>query len=71
MSVSVPLLRAAQACAMLAGRDYVLPDDIRKMAPSVLCHRFILTPEARMKNTSPLSVLNALIQSVPVPGGRR
>ena len=67
----IALLRAAQACAMLAGRDYVLPDDIRKMAPSVLCHRFILTPEARMKNTSPLSVLNALIQSVPVPGGRR
>ena len=67
---SIALLRAAQACAMLSGRDYVLPDDIRHMALPVLSHRLILTPEARMKGVSAQQVLAQLLDTVPVPTGR-
>ena len=67
---SIALLRAAQACALLSGRDYVLPDDIRHMALPVLSHRLILTPEARMKGVSAQQVLSQLIETVPVPTGR-
>ena len=66
----IALLRAAQASALISGRDYVLPDDIRRMAPNVLCHRFILTPEARMKNRRPEEILDQLFNAVPVPGSR-
>ncbi|NLB38332.1 MAG: hypothetical protein GX810_03665, partial [Clostridiales bacterium] len=57
-----------QACAVLAGRDYVLPDDVRQMALSVLSHRLILTPEARMKGYSAENILRQLIDTLPVPG---
>ncbi len=67
---SIALLRAAQACALLSNRDYVLPDDIRHMAPPVLSHRLILTPEARMKGVSSQQVLAQLLDTVPVPTGR-
>ena len=67
---SIALLRAAQACALLSGRDYVLPDDIRHMALPVLSHRLVLTPEARMKGISASQVLSQLIETVPVPTGR-
>ncbi len=67
---SIALLRAAQASALLSGRDYVLPDDIRRMALPVLSHRLILTPEARMKGVSAQQVLSQLIDTVPVPAGR-
>lgn len=67
---SIALLRAAQACALLSGRDYVLPDDIRHMALPVLAHRLVLTPEARMKGISASQVLSQLIDTVPVPTGR-
>ncbi len=67
---AIALLRAAQACALLSGRDYVLPDDIRHMALPVLSHRLILTPEARMKGVSAPQVLSQLLDSIPVPAGR-
>ena len=67
---SIALLRAAQACALLSSRDYVLPDDIRHMALPVLSHRLILTPEARMKGVSSQQVLAQLLDTVPVPTGR-
>ena len=67
---SIALLRAAQACALLSNRDYVLPDDIRHMALPVLSHRLILTPEARMKGVSAQQVLVQLLDTVPVPTGR-
>lgn len=67
---TIALLRAAQACALLSGRDYVLPDDIRRMALPVMSHRLILTPEARMKGISAESVLSQLMDTVPVPTGR-
>lgn len=67
---AIALVRAAQACAVLAGRGYILPDDVRRMAHSVLAHRLILTPEARMKGISAESVLSQLIDTLPVPGAK-
>ena len=64
----IALTRAAQACAVLSGRDYVLPDDIKHMALPVLSHRLILTPEARMKGQNAEQLLLALLSGVPVPG---
>ena len=64
---AIALIRAAQACAVLAGRDYILPDDVKRMALPVLSHRLILTPEARMKGQSAQQILLSLLSSVPVP----
>ncbi|MBQ9343556.1 MAG: MoxR family ATPase [Clostridia bacterium] len=66
----IALVRAAQACAVLSGRDYVLPDDIRRMAIPVLAHRLILTPEARVRRQNVEQLLSTLIASTPVPGSR-
>ena len=67
---AIALLRAAQACALLSGRDYVLPDDVRRMALPVLSHRLIITPEARMKGVTAEQTLTQVLASVPVPVGR-
>jgi MoxR-like ATPase len=67
---AIALLRAAQALAVLNGRDYVLPDDVRAMAPAVLCHRLILSPEAKMKCISSSQILSDILSSVAVPQGK-
>lgn len=67
---AIALVRAAQACAILAGRSYILPDDVRRMAHSVLSHRLIMTPESRMKGISTDSILTQLIDTLPVPGAK-
>ncbi len=68
---SIALLRAAQALALLSGRDYVVPDDVRRMALPVLTHRLVLTPEARMKGMSAAQVLTGIVNQLPVPVARR
>jgi MoxR-like ATPase len=64
---AISLVRAAQAHAMLAGRDYVLPEDVQKMALPVLAHRVVLSPEARMRSITAERALGAVIGSVQVP----
>jgi len=66
---AISLMHSAQACALLDGRDYVMPEDIRKMAPSVLAHRLILSPEARlgMKGATAERVLMRMINGLQVP----
>ena len=61
------LLRSAQACALLAGRDYVIPEDVQKMAAPVLAHRIQLSPEARMRNMTPERALSSVMSGVQVP----
>ena len=61
------LLRSAQACALLAGRDYVIPEDVQKMAAPVLAHRIQLSPEARMRNMTPERALTSVMSGVQVP----
>ena len=65
------LMRAAKATAAIAGRDYVLPDDVRLLAPSVLTHRLLPSVEAAMSGRSTGAVLDGLLSRVPVPEGRR
>ncbi|MCQ2454406.1 MAG: MoxR family ATPase [Clostridia bacterium] len=64
---SIALLRASQGCALLSGRDYVLPEDVKFMAVPVLAHRLVLSPEARMKGQTADGILSSLLSSVPVP----
>ena len=67
---SLTLMRASQARAMLLGRDYVIPDDVKVLAAAALAHRLIMSPEARMRNATAHGVITHLLQEVPVPGSR-
>ena len=64
---SLALQAVAQALAGLAGRDFVLPDDIKRAAPGVLEHRLIVRSEARLKGLTASSLVRGLLSSVPVP----
>ncbi len=63
------LSHAARARAALAGRDYVLPDDVKALAVPVLAHRLILEPAARMRAVRAEDLLVETLAKVPVPGG--
>lgn len=63
------LMRAAKARAAMAGRDYVLPDDLRTLAQPVLSHRLLPSVEAAMSGRSTTDILEAVLAAVPVPGG--
>ena len=68
---SLALVRAARASALIAGRGYVIPDDIKGLAESVLAHRLVLTPEAEMEGTQNDSIVRQAIEQVPHrPEGR-
>ena len=65
---AIALVRAAQASALLCGRDYIIPEDVQRMAHSVLCHRFVLSAEARMRGYTAEAVLSELMNGVRIPG---
>lgn len=64
---SVAILQTAKALALLEGRDFVTPDDIKQMAPAVLRHRLLLTAEAEMEGLTADGVVARLIDQVEVP----
>jgi MoxR-like ATPase len=64
---SVALLQSSKAMALLQGREFVTPEDIKMVAPFVLQHRLILTAEAEMEGHTPLKVVQRLIEKVEVP----
>lgn len=64
---SVAMLQASKAYALLQGRDFITPEDIKFVAPYVLQHRLILTAEAEMEGHSPVKVTRRLIDKVEVP----
>ncbi|MFB5085462.1 AAA family ATPase, partial [Symbiobacterium thermophilum] len=64
---AVALLVCAQSLALIRGRDYVVPDDIKEMAAPVLRHRVILRPEAEVEGVRADQVLEQILQSQPVP----
>nr|WP_308113471.1 MoxR family ATPase [Alicyclobacillus tolerans] len=64
---SLALFKSAQAMAYIAGRDYVVPDDIRYLAPYVLSHRILLTAEARLSGVEVDRVVHEVVGAVPVP----
>jgi MoxR-like ATPase len=61
------LVRAAKAAAALAGRDYLLPDDIAGLAPTVLTHRLLTTAQASMAGRNAESALRQILDRTPVP----
>jgi MoxR-like ATPase len=64
---SIYMVIAAQALALVRGRQYVLPEDVRTMAPDVLRHRLVLSYEALSDNVSPDYVVNTILARIPVP----
>ncbi len=67
---SLALFRGCQALALLRGRDYVLPDDVKELAVTVMGHRVIATPAARMKRVDTSRIVEEVVDRVVVPGGK-
>jgi MoxR-like ATPase len=67
---SLALYRTSQALALLAGRDFVIPDDIKALAYATLGHRIIVSPAARVKGVSAAEIMSDCMTRVPVPGAR-
>lgn len=61
------LIRAAQASALLQGRDFVKPDDVKQMAEPVLLHRLVLTSDARIRKENAAGILKSLVVKAKVP----
>jgi len=66
---SIGLARASQARAALEGREHILPDDVKALAPAVLAHRIIVNPSARLREVTPERIVQEILGAVPVPGG--
>ena len=64
---SLALFRSARALAAISGRDFVLPDDVKAMAPHVLPHRLILSTQSRLRGRDASDMLSDILQRVPVP----
>jgi MoxR-like ATPase len=69
---SIALFRTAQAVAAIGGRNFVLPDDVKRMTLPVLGHRLILRPESRLRKVTTASVIHEVVSevSVPVPASK-
>ena len=68
---SLGLFRASRAYALVSDRDYVVPDDVKFLAASVIAHRMVLSPSARMRGIQATDVVADILRSGTVPGGTR
>jgi MoxR-like ATPase len=66
---SLALMRSSQALAAMAGREFVIPDDIKAVALPALAHRLIVGSSARIREVDTRAVVREILASVPVPGG--
>ncbi len=66
---SLALRKTSQALAALRGRDYVLPDDVKALAPLTLAHRLILKPESQLRGRTTADVLNEILERTPLDVG--
>jgi MoxR-like ATPase len=64
---TLALYKAAQALAALRGRRFVVPDDVKYLAPSVLTHRLIISPQTRLRGRRPEEIVIDVVETVPVP----
>jgi len=64
---SLALMNTARVAALLAGRDFVIPEDIKFMCPHILNHRLILTPDAEMEGMNQYDVIEDIVKTVEVP----
>ena len=68
---AIHLVRAARAHAALEGRDYALPEDIRRVAHAVLRHRLVLSPDALLARRTPDEIITDLLRTTPIPAAPR
>jgi len=68
---SLALLQAARGVALLEGRTYVVPDDVKRLLEPVLCHRIVLTPEAEADGDEPSSIVRDALARVPLRAAAR
>jgi MoxR-like ATPase len=66
---SLALYKASQAMAALRGRDYVIPDDVKHLAPLLLTHRLIVRPESQLRGRSAATVLDEILERTPLSVG--
>lgn len=64
---TLALYRTAQARAAIGGRDFVIPDDVKAIAPYVLTHRLVVNPQTRLRGRAPEDIVRDVIDTVPVP----
>lgn len=64
---TMALYRTCQARAAINGRDFVIPDDVKEMAPPVLTHRLVVNPQTRLRGRVPEDVVREIVDTVPVP----
>ncbi|HEY5003299.1 MAG TPA: MoxR family ATPase [Ktedonobacteraceae bacterium] len=64
---TLALYRACEAYAAIQGRDFVLPDDVKYLAPAVLAHRLLTTTRTRMRGKRTLEIIDEILRSIPVP----
>jgi MoxR-like ATPase len=64
---ALALLRGARIAAALRGAEFATPDDVKELAPAVLAHRLLLTPEAALENASGAGVIAQILERTPVP----
>ncbi|MFW5941136.1 MAG: AAA family ATPase [bacterium] len=64
---TMALYRTCQAYAAVHGRDFVIPDDVKTMAPPVLTHRLMVNPQTRLRGRQPEEVIREVVETVPVP----
>ena len=64
---TLALYRACEAFAAIRGRDYVQPDDVKRLAPSVLAHRLLTTTRTRLRGKRNMEIIAEVIQATPVP----
>jgi MoxR-like ATPase len=64
---TLSLYQSAQAWAAIQGREFVLPDDVKAMAPHVLTHRLMISPQAQLRGRQPEELVAAIVETVPVP----
>ena len=64
---SIAILEASKAVAAINGRDFITPDDIKKVVDPILCHRIILTPEREMEGYTAEKMIKDLIQTIEIP----
>lgn len=67
---AIGLQRAARVLAASLGRTFVIPDDIKVLAPSILEHRIVLSPEAQLRSVAPSTVISSILETVAVPTHR-
>jgi MoxR-like ATPase len=64
---AIALVRASRARALIAGRDFVVPDDLKGMAVAALQHRISLTPDAMLEGRQPAQLVAAIAEQTPAP----